>query len=321
MKTPDYRRLARKAERLGLNSIARRLGSWRGLLVITYHRIGDPLACELDRGIFSTDAGTFAAQMDFLQRHFDLVSIDDVVDHPPEYWSKRRAVLVTFDDGYIDNFTHAFPVLRDRHIPALFFVTSGFVDKRPLAWWDEIAHMWRTSTRADTCGDIDSVIEQTLKKYYQLPSDACGEFLDELAGNLGCDRSAQSVTDVWMTWDMLREMTQHGMSLGGHTVTHPILTRGDEHWEFELSEGKRRIESETATRVNAFSYPVGTTDCISEKLKSATAEHYATAFGCYGGVNNANGRNGWDQMEMQRWPIWGPMRQFQATVTWPQLYL
>ena len=319
VKTLNYRRFARKAERLGINSIARWIGSWRGLLVLTYHRIGDPRDCELDRGVFSTDVGTFATQMDFLQRHFEVVSIEDVIDRSPDYWSKRQSVLITFDDGYIDNYTHAFPILRDRGIPALFFVTSGFVDNRPLAWWDEIANMLRIGTAACDCSDIDSRIERTLEEFYELPTEACDDFLNEIAENAGCTRSSRDNADVWMTWDMLREMTKHGMSFGGHTVTHPILTRGNESWQFELAEGKRRIESETQTKVSAFSYPVGTPECISEELKSVTADHYEVAFGCYGGVNNAKGRNGWDRMEMQRWPIFGSMRQFQTTVTWPQL--
>lgn len=319
MKWYTGHKLARKAEAFGLNRLIRLVGSWRGLLVLTYHRIGNAEQCEFDQGVYSTDGATFARQMEFIRRHFEVVSVDDVVRLPASHWRKRQAVLITFDDGYIDNYEVAFPILKKLGIPALFSVTSGFIDHRPIAWWDEIAWMMR-KLHADA--DVDQVndsIVQVLNEFYRSPISECQVFLNRLGDQAKTGRY-EGEFPVWMNWDMLREMAAAGMSFGGHTVSHPILTRTRaSNWEHELTEGRRRLEEELNTEVQVFSYPVGNPDCFSSDLKQQTAKHYRAAFSCYGGVNQGKSAGNWDRFDLRRWPVYGSMRQFRITTTWPQL--
>ncbi|MBI1247229.1 polysaccharide deacetylase family protein [bacterium] len=319
MKWPTYRRLAIQAEQAGINRLVRLIGSWRGLLVLTYHRIGDSSQCEFDRGVYSADEATFTRQMEFVRSHFEVVGIDQVVRQPDSYWRNRQAVLITFDDGYVDNFEVAFPVLKRLGMPALFFVTSGFLDQRSISWWDEIAWMMRQRYPQMAADELDDEICQRIERYYELSGDQRESYLDRLSDELKTDRY-DAGSPPWMTWEMLREMAKSDIRFGGHTVTHPILTRiQNNDWEFELAEGKRRLEEETGTEVQAFSYPVGNPDCFSDSLMTQTARHYQAAFSCYGGVNRAASAKRWDRFDLQRWPVYGPMRQFQVTVTWPQL--
>ncbi len=319
MKWPTYRKLAKRAESLGLNRLVRLIGSWRGLLVLTYHRIGDADRCEFDRGVYSTDETSFAEQMEFVRRHFEVVSIEDVVRRPSSDWKKRQAVLITFDDGYIDNYEIAFPILKRWEIPAHFFVTSGFIDQRSIAWWDEIAWMMRQQYAGCSETEVDDAIVETVEKYYEVPEAECESYLERVGDQAQTGRF-QGASPVWMNWDMLREMAASGMSFGGHTVSHPILTRiRSGNWEHELTEGRRRLEEELGVDVQVFSYPVGNPDCFSGELKQLTAKHYRAAFSCYGGVNLGKSAGSWDRFDLRRWPVFGPMRQFRMTTTWPQL--
>lgn len=318
MKWPTYRKLAKRAESLGLNRLVRLMGAWRGLLVLTYHRVGDAECCEFDRGVYSTDEASFAQQMEFIHRHFEVVGIDDVVRRPADDWKKRQAVMITFDDGYVDNYEIAFPILQRLGIPALFFVTSGFIDRRSIAWWDEIAWMMRKQYAGSSQNEIDDAIVQTVEGYYEIPEAEFEDYLNRV-GDVAQTGRFEGASPVWMNWDMLREMAAAGMSFGGHTVSHPILTRTHSgNWEHELTEGRRRLEEELDVDVQVFSYPVGNPDCFSVDIKQQTAKHYRAAFSCYGGVNQGKSAGSWDRFDLRRWPVFGSMKQFRLTTTWPQ---
>ncbi|MCW3040331.1 MAG: polysaccharide deacetylase, partial [Solirubrobacterales bacterium] len=134
--------LALGLEALGLTPLLRAAGrGWRGALVLTYHRIGDADACPYDRGLFSATQARLDEQMAYLRRHFDIV--DTAEGLRAAYGRRGRAVAVTFDDGYRDNYDLALPVLREHRIPATFFVATGFVDRPRVSWWDELAWIVR----------------------------------------------------------------------------------------------------------------------------------------------------------------------------------
>jgi hypothetical protein len=114
------------------------------LTVLGYHRVAeaDPDAAP---GLISATPEQFAAQMDHVQRWFTPIALMDLLDYVIE--GRRlpeRPLLITFDDGYRDNFDVALPVLRARGLPAVLFVTTGLVDSAGLPWWDRA---WRALER------------------------------------------------------------------------------------------------------------------------------------------------------------------------------
>ncbi len=114
----------------------------RGVLtILTYHRVDDPAARpDLMPSLISATPASFAAQIAMVARQFDPVSLPDVLaslDDPASL--PRRAVLVTFDDGYRDFATHAWPVLRAASVPATMFVATGAAtDPSTAFWWDRL---------------------------------------------------------------------------------------------------------------------------------------------------------------------------------------
>ena len=102
-------RAARLLTTSALRPVARLAASRPGLVILNYHRIAEPASPPLDRGLWSATPEGFATQLALLGRHFDVISSADLED---AMRSKRgRHVLITFDDGYRDNYEHAFPVL------------------------------------------------------------------------------------------------------------------------------------------------------------------------------------------------------------------
>ncbi len=102
--------LARALEMTGLGALVRRFRPWQGLLVLNYHRIGDPQATLLDSGVFSATQEQFDDQLAWLKKHADVIrlaDLDSALANPRDQY-----VLITFDDGYLDNYELALPVLQ-----------------------------------------------------------------------------------------------------------------------------------------------------------------------------------------------------------------
>jgi hypothetical protein len=120
--------------------------AWSGLLVLNYHRIGNSTGSLFDRALWSATQDDFDRQVQLLKRSCEVVGLDELPDVVRALETGRhslagqnRFAMITFDDGYLDNFQLACPVLKSHGVPGVFFITTGFVDDAPLAWWDEIS--------------------------------------------------------------------------------------------------------------------------------------------------------------------------------------
>jgi peptidoglycan/xylan/chitin deacetylase (PgdA/CDA1 family) len=299
-------------ERSGLGALLRIAPTWRGLLALTYHRVGTPGDTPLDRAMWDATLDDFDAQVEFLARNFDVVGPEDVGPEPT-----GRQVLITFDDGYRDNYTHALPILEAHGATATFFLTTGFLDRPRLSWWDEVAWMVRT-TGGDGAG-----IPALLDRVKVLPGTQRDAFLDRLAATTGAGRAADDVASgEWMTWRMARELLAAGMTVGGHTVSHPILARLDEDAQrAEVLGCRARLEAELGIPMRWFSYPNGDRASFDARTRAIVREAAVElAFAFHGGY--ARRGDGWDPYALPRIAV-GPRTAgaaFAATVTLPRVF-
>ncbi|MEO8092011.1 MAG: polysaccharide deacetylase family protein [bacterium] len=269
---------------------------WRGVLVLAYHRIQESdQETPFDSGVFSATPSTFEAQLRFLTRHFQVVSPESIKRNPD---SLGRRVVVTFDDGYRDNYELAFPLLREYGMPATFFLATGFLDNPRVPWWDELAWMVRRSPRRVLedrewfggrlllDGDRRPAIDELTRTYKSLPTERTEAFLDfcaDAAGTGRCDASAGA--DLWMTWEMAAELRDAGMTIGGHTATHPVLGRArPEVQSREVEECARRLREKLGVSIRFFAYPVGLIESFDDSTRRILREAgVELAFSLYGG--------------------------------------
>ena len=285
---------------LGGDIVSRNAPFGHGVLVVNYHRIGVATESIFDRGVFSTTADQFDEQMEFLKRNFDVISPHEL---PMARRSgKGRYVIVTFDDGYRDNYDLAFPVLKRHGLKATFFVPTAFIDKRQLSWWDTIAWMIRHSDASEIPagkwfqdalplnGDArEHAINEALKKYKMLPGHETSNFVADLADCTGHSSLPTHLgDDLWMTWNNIREMRLGGMTIGGHTVNHPLLARlTSSEQVLEIRGCHERLTEMTGVAPRSFSYPVGKRDTfttITRAILLSVGFEYAFSF--YGGYQN-----------------------------------
>jgi peptidoglycan/xylan/chitin deacetylase (PgdA/CDA1 family) len=272
------------------------------LLVLNYHRIGDPRNDLFDPGVFSATPDEFGEQVCYLQRHVSLVTLEEAlafVNGTSNDRTPRCRVLLSFDDGYLDNYEVAFPILRSYEAPGVFFLATGLVGSSCVPWWDQIAFLLKTARqrrftlRYPVGLDVDliknglaSTIRQVLRLYKRLENVDSGRFIQELkAATRGEDlpRSPRR----FLNWDEAREMIAAGMTIGSHTHSHAVLTQLDpEHQRHDLYHSRLLLKQQLQIEADVLAYPVGAQSSISNQTRQSAQEvGYRAAFSSYGGTN------------------------------------
>jgi peptidoglycan/xylan/chitin deacetylase (PgdA/CDA1 family) len=212
----------------------------------------------------------FDAQMRYVSRHYRVVSLAELVRRL-EGQSSQPVVAITFDDGYRDNYQNALPVLERYGLPATIFLTTGNLDSREPMWFEQLAAAIQKSLRDFVDLEIDSgrrywlrtsaerleCLDRVFSIFRDLPDAERRIWLPKILQKLAVPDKGEHMGKM-LTWDQVRFMQKRGIDFGGHTVTHPFLSRmPGEQVSWEVSECKRRIEEELQQPVAHFAYPNG----------------------------------------------------------------
>lgn len=278
----------------GLIRIGRQFWA-RSLTVLNYHRIDDPHRKDFDsfQPNISAHPAEFDRQMEYLSRWFNVVSLQDVVTWltggkplPP------YAALITFDDGYLDNYTNAYPVLKKYKFPAVIYLTSGHIDTNEPFYWDLAAYCF-LNTKTDHVLFPDKkelfwknpierwqIAKSWIYAMKPLPEEEKRKWVNQLPEQLGVSIPDNFFRNLMMNWDQVREMANNGIDFGGHTVNHPILTRISlEQARSEIETSKAKIEKELGRPILSFAYPNGMqTDYNADIQKIVADAGYKVAF-------------------------------------------
>jgi peptidoglycan/xylan/chitin deacetylase (PgdA/CDA1 family) len=281
-------------------------GLWRasgrdrkGLRILAYHRVLDDQvnSFAFDKDVISANSEDFYQQMKFVSRHFEVISFADL--HQCERENRNwpdRALIVTFDDGYKDNYTHAYPILKAFHIPATIFLVTGHIGQNKLFWWDAIAYCVKQTKLA--AKDFPAIAEQPLQLtdqrekelaiqrilgwIKQVPDEVSRQFVARLPEELEVEMPEGVSQGMHLSWDEVKEMAENKIEFGSHTVTHPILANvGEEQLESELFESKKTIEQNLNKEILALSYPVGRKTKFNRLTQQAAAKQgfrYAVSY-------------------------------------------
>ena len=280
--------------KLGAFDLARKL-SPNLLTVLNYHRIEDPFREGFDtfRPNVSATSSDFAAQMDYASQKYNVISGTELAafikgrQHLPAH-----AAIITFDDGYYDNYTNAYPILKARDLPAIIFLATGFIGTRKPFFWDlitycffhtqkEQAHFPLLGTQSWVDGSTRDIVIQHLIGALKKISDAEKQkLIDQLPKILGVDLPDEAFKNLMMSWSDARELSENGIELGAHTASHPILTRISlEAANAELLQSKQHVEAEIGNPILSFAYPNGqASDFNSEIMDRVKRAGFEIAF-------------------------------------------
>lgn len=266
--------------RLGLATIARSgAGRWLkplaqglGLILMLHHvRPWEPRGFAPNRLLEVTPE--FLDAVLTLARHegFDFVALDEAAERIRAAAAARPFLAVTFDDGYRDNAHHAFPVLKRHGVPWTMFVTTGFATRTASLWWLELEEAIRRLDRIDIAigeerlslpAGSDRAKEAAFDNiYWRLragPEERLRAIVAELAEDAGVD-GRKLVETLCLDWTGIRQLAaESGVTIGAHTLTHPMLAKQDAVFaRHEVIESRTIIERIIDKPVRHFAYPVG----------------------------------------------------------------
>ncbi|HXA75798.1 MAG TPA: polysaccharide deacetylase family protein [Candidatus Acidoferrales bacterium] len=170
--------------------------------------------------------------------------------------SRRIRVAFTFDDGWSDNYSVAFPITREFEVPLTVFLCPGLIDQNSPFWPETVVGLMRAVRPPAEEAEVEAVIEG-LKKYATEAREQHLLKLSEQAQEQGMS-IAPSDVDRTLSWAAITEMDRAGVSFGSHTLTHQILTRIPlDTARQEVRQSKTAIETALQKCCDAFAYPNG----------------------------------------------------------------
>lgn len=250
--------------------------------VLMYHRVLPAGADSFSHRAIVISPETFAAHMQFLKRHFRLLTPRQFADELCGPGFGRRACLVTFDDGWQDNLLHALPILEQHRVPVTVFVATAFVGSGHAFWQERLTRLLYRASRSPAIGGealrslegrrAMSMGDEAARKYVrdlvttlkrhdpdkaqrllrQLEAEAAAAAPDALAP--GDDR--------FMSWAELQRLRQSGLvSIGSHAHTHsPLPSLGYAGARTEFTRSLEELQSHGFPAPVACAYPNGNVD-------------------------------------------------------------
>jgi peptidoglycan/xylan/chitin deacetylase (PgdA/CDA1 family) len=255
--------------------------------ILTYHGV-------LPRGYSSTDpvldgnllsARAFRQQLRWLKTNFEVVAPGDFLS-----WLRRerdlpsRALLLTCDDGLLNHLTEMVPILREEALSCLFFVTkSSTSSSAGMLWYEQLYLMLMTAredqafeafhlqARLGSKGQRRILWWELVKRLSRLESNARKGFVTDLGNKMDLSDNRRWIACFeerfhLLTRSDLDKLSEAGMTVGAHTLSHPVLAeQSDEAALVEILESRRALEADLGVPIWAFAYPFGDPASISAR--------------------------------------------------------
>lgn len=239
----------------------------KGIAILMYHSVADGPDAENDIfGGIGHSTAVFRQQLELIARDYHPLSLADALlfiqgrkDIP------RRSVVVTFDDGYADNYQVAVPLLNKIGVPAAFYVTVDCVERKRLPWPSRVRYALFTTQNSSWTDPEDQIWplhelplrSQAFERACEFCSKVAGAEQEKLVGSIEAQLKAVLMPGPsMMTWDEVRGTLKQGHIIGSHTLTHPNMAHIEEVALLrELRESKKILERELGVAVVHFSYP------------------------------------------------------------------
>jgi len=253
--------------------------------ILSYHRVnrdGDPFFPALPTEVFER-------HMAFVARAYLVLPVEELVDRMRRGALPRNALAITFDDGYRDNLTHAAPILARHGLPATVFVVTGAIGSGEPLWFDRLALAFKQSRAAawtapwgetvalESVAQRLAALAKTLTQFKRVTNAERRRRVDEVMAGLGV-ADERPLKNLMLSWDDVHALMGLGVTIGAHTVNHPILSQLDaEEVRAEVEGSWSAIRTSCGRPPRAFAYPNGGPKDYSEAVIARVRE---TGFTC-----------------------------------------
>jgi len=253
------------------------------ILILFYHRFTN---LGLDPRNLCVIPSKFEDEIQYLKNNFNIISSSDLISSFKKGIFPRRSIIITFDDGYSDNYYIASRILKKHNVPATFFITAGIINSTREFWWDEIEKIFLIDF--DNFKPLEIFInnnryfwdikdKQDIKKLYNelmdllrfINSNERSRILKELF-NWSNKKKTMRDSHKILTEKELQELVKNNLfDIGSHTVNHCSLASLSPQEQFyEMSESKKILETIVENEVIGIAYPYGNIININKDTKT-----------------------------------------------------
>jgi len=338
LKVLSRNNLAKAIDYLKINSLIDfgRSTLVKDLRVLAYHRICDSEQWnDNDISLMSASNEQFNWQVKYIKNHYDLINFDDLnnilnnkIDTP------KRPVIITFDDGFADNYFNAYPILKEHNAKATFFVSTGYIGTDKQYWFNKVYRSFVNPQNTNACInelniniDLSKCEATRRKQIYSIievlkkcPNKERLEYVKYIVQQYP-EREFDDQLCAPMTWKQLMEMKDNNMEIGSHTITHPVLSMLSEaDLKYEIFESKKIIEEKLNTNISTIAYPVGMSFAYNDTvIKEVKAAGYTFGTSYMAGTNYLNKLKPYDlkRIHVERYTT---RSMFKAMLSFPEIF-
>lgn len=278
----------------------------KDIQILAYHRVEELKNESLypyDPELISASPEEFEWQMDYVKQRMNPITLSELVGYSKgENKLPARPILITFDDGFDDNYRCAYPILKSKGLPATIFLSTAYMGSKETFWYDQLVY--------DVCLIEDLSIfvagkevrvrkndspETKRKKAYEILESVKKvdnadriKVVEKISSISASSRKQEDLTkSLPLTWEEIKEMSNNGIEYGSHTVTHPIMSNLDaRELENELVNSKNKIEEMVGKAVETIAYPVGMPYAFNDNvINAAKKAGYVLGFSYIHGTN------------------------------------
>jgi|694.fasta_scaffold93553_3 peptidoglycan/xylan/chitin deacetylase (PgdA/CDA1 family) len=195
------------------------------------------------------------------------ISIDELIDELKFGRIPKKTIVLTFDDGYRDNYSDAFPLLKTLNCPFCIYVTTGFIEKNIIPWWYKLENVLSNYEEIKTPNSsyyLTRRIKEKNSAFLKIRKSIMANYESFTTFNNWLDqlfKHNQNKNDerLFMNWDEIRELSNSKLvTIGVHTDTHPVLSHLDDLTAIkEIKLSREVLQSRINREIRHFAYPFG----------------------------------------------------------------
>lgn len=284
----------------------------RKALILMYHQVCERNCDPWELSVFPKH---FYDQLDYLKKHFHVVSMSDLAQDVVGHKTKKT-VAITFDDGFRDNYTNAAPLLDWHELPATFYVTTSAMEQKRDYWWDTLQAIIFSSDELPEQFDM-MIGEERVEFMFRTDRTLTSKLMNQMRSwNYNLPIPNERIALYMLLWHHIKALTHSDQyriisqirdwsgckdrcndevatmsvrevqslsgnplfSIGAHTVHHAMLSQHNhDDQAFEVTECKRQIEAWLGKPVDGFAYPYGNFNAVTQQLLRESGFQYAVS--------------------------------------------
>lgn len=256
------------------------------LIILAYHRVMPEIDdFQFDNKLISATPSQFEWQVKYIKSNYNLISFEHLAllrrsgQPVPE-----RSIIITFDDGFDDNYLYAYPILKKHNAKASFFISTDYIGSEKIFWFDWVVFLCNKLKediviKVDPSGesvhlymeqDKTEMIQSCLSFLKRINDEDRKKAIKQLELSVPLD-VVDSKFSRAMSWDMVKEMHDGELAeIGSHAKSHAILSQlNDEDLNDEVNDSRKIISEKLSSTCSTLSYPVGGATAYNDNVVEA----------------------------------------------------